>query len=269
MKHNNLIVAALLATVLIGSSLSAQDSREINKTVALKADGELSIDTFKGSITVTTWDKPQVDIHATITADDEFGSRYSADKVRDTEIRVDVTDGRVRIKTDYDNVRDRHDGFWSWFGGNSGSLPLVDYKITMPRTAALKIKDYKSRSTVADLSGSIDLNTYKGDVDIAGVDGSVRLETYKGEARISFVKLAAKSQFQTYKGDIRVVLPKAAGFDLDADLGYRTDFVSDFEVDIPTSGRHHHDKEFRGAVNGGGPELVLKCSKGNIQLRQH
>ncbi len=255
-------------TSIIASFAFAQDSREISKTLPLKVDGEVAIDTYKGSITITTWDKPQVEIRARIEADDEFDTKYSAEKVRDTDVRIDATDSRVRIKTDYDNINEHHHGFWSWFEDGSGSLPLVHYTISMPATATLNIKDYKSTSTVKNLRANMDFNTYKGEVEITDLEGSLKLETYKGEVRVNFNKMKDRSRFETYKGKITIELPKKSGFDLDADLGYRSDFSADFDVDLQSHGRHHSDSEFHGPVNGGGATLILRSTKGSFRLRQ-
>ena len=268
MKLNILLFLVLVGATIVTSPSLAQDSREVSKTVTLKTDGEVVIDTYKGSITITTWDKPQVEIHARIEADDEFDTKYSAEKVRDTDIRIDASDSRVRIKTDYDNIHQRHNSFFSWFEDGSGSLPLVHYTISMPVTASLSIKDYKSTSSVKHLRSNVDFNTYKGSVEISELEGSIKFETYKGEARINFTKMSDRSRFETYKGKVTVELPKKAGFDLDADLEYRADFTTDFEVELTSHGKHHRNSEFHGPVNGGGPVLVLRSTKGDIRLRQ-
>jgi hypothetical protein len=268
MKRMILSLCAVAAMFLFRTSAYSQDSREITKIVSLKADGEVSIDTYKGSIKVAVWDKAQVEIHAVIEADDNFDTKYSEEKVRDTDVRIDETENRVRIKTDYDNVRDRGHGFFSWFEDGSGSLPLVHYTITMPASARLRIKDYKSRSSVQGLRSDLDFNTYKGEVEITGLKGSLTLETYKGEARIEFNKMSNRSRCETYKGSITVFLPKDSGFDLDADLGYRTRFSTDFDFEIPDRGRRHRDLEFQRTVNGGGPLLALRSTKGSFRLRQ-
>jgi DUF4097 and DUF4098 domain-containing protein YvlB len=268
MKCKVLFLSLAAAILLIASFALAQDSREISKTLPLKADGEVAIDTYKGSITITTWDKPQVEIRARIEADDEFDTKYSAEKVRDTDVRIDATEGRIRIKTDYDNLHEHRSGFWSWFGDGNGSLPLVHYTISMPATASLNIKDYKSTSTVKNLRASLDFNTYKGEVEITDLDGALKLETYKGEVRVNFSKMKDRSRFETYKGKIMIELPKKSGFDLDANLGYRSDFSTDFDVELQTHRRHHGDSEFHGPVNGGGATLVLRSTKGSYRLRQ-
>ena len=56
-----LFITIFLA-VFVLTALS-QSSREINKIIPLKLDGHLLIDTYKGTITVTTYDKPQVEVY--------------------------------------------------------------------------------------------------------------------------------------------------------------------------------------------------------------
>lgn len=267
MKCKTLWFRAFAALLLIVPFAYAQDSREITKTVPLKADGEVTIDTYKGSIKITTWDKPQVEIHAVIEADDNFDTKYSEEKVRDTDVRIDATESRVSIKTDYDNIRERHHDFFSWFGDGSGSLPLVHYTISMPATANLSIKDYKSTSSVQNLRAGLEFNTYKGEVEIAGLEGSLKLETYKGEARVEINTVKDRCRVETYKGRVTISLPKGSGFDLDADLGYRTSFSTDFDFEMHERGRHHSNAEYHGPVNGGGPSLALRSTKGDIRLR--
>jgi hypothetical protein len=69
----------LAAICLYVSSASSQVSREIHKTLPLKSDGRLVIDTYKGSITIATHDKPQVEVDVKIESD---GSDSSMAAVR-------------------------------------------------------------------------------------------------------------------------------------------------------------------------------------------
>ena len=48
-------ICILVVTLVCVSTVVSQPSREITRTVALKPDGLVYIDTYKGSITVTTY----------------------------------------------------------------------------------------------------------------------------------------------------------------------------------------------------------------------
>lgn len=257
--------AALLCFLLVGISWG-QETKEVKKSGALRADGRVYIDTYKGSITITTWDKAEIDVSAKVEADGY--DRYAEEKVQDTQIRIDVNSSSARIKSDYDRVRNHHNGFWGIFDGDTGSLPYVHYTIKMPRTARLVIKDYKSDTKVADLHSDADIETYKGKVEVTNLEGSLALETYKGEVWVDFANLKGRSRFETYKGDIEVKLPKDKGFELDADIGRKADFHNEFGVESRNRSKRYDDDDYQATVNGGGPLVSLKTTKGTIRLAQ-
>ena len=114
--------------------------------------------------------------------------------------------------------------------GDDGSAPMVHYTIRMPRSARLRVEDYKSATRVSGLESDLRLQTYKGTVEVSGQNGAVDLETYKGEVAISFAALAKPVRLQTYKGEIRLRLPGSSAFEVDADTGRRGDFETQFEM---------------------------------------
>ncbi len=265
MKFTGLVVQTILCALLFSTaSVLAQEMREVKKTVELNKTGEVTIDTYKGSITIETWDKPQVEIYAKIEPDG--WDRHDREKVRDTEIRIHDSPEHVSIETDYDALKSHSSWFFGLFGDDEGSLPFVHYTITMPSTARLHIKDYKSESKISDLNASMEMNTYKGKVSIRNFEGSIDLETYKGEIRTDFAKLTGDSRFETYKGSIDITLPKGAGFEFAGDIGRRADFNSDFDLSV--KGRHRSAERYSGPVNGGGPLLRVNTEKGVVRLKE-
>ncbi len=266
MGHSLRFLTLALFGFLVTGIAFSQETREVNKTVPLTADGKVYIDTYKGSIDINTWDKQEVEIHVKIEPDE--WDRYAEEKVRDTEIRIDATSSSVRIKSDYDRVNRHSHSFWGIFNGETGSLPFVHYTIKMPRTARLVVKDYKSKSTIANLRSDVEFDTYKGTAEFTNLEGSLTLETYKGDVRVDFADMKARSRVETYKGEIVVRLPKQKGFELDADIGRRGNFDCDFDLNQNYRSRRNRDYDYRGTVNGGGPMLFLKTEKGTLRLAQ-
>lgn len=264
MKLRTVEFVAAFAAFASVSFAYAQESREVNETVPLTKDGQVSIDTYKGSVNVDTWDKAEVSISARIES--EGWGRKEDEKVRDTDIRIDASSGSVFIKTDYTKLERRHSSFWDIFDGDFGNTPSVYYTIKMPATAKLRIKDYKSEITVSNLHSDLVLDTYKGEVDIRSLTGGLDLETYKGECKIDFAAMSSESRFETYKGEIKITFPSKAGFTLDANVGRHGDFRSDFEFISSTSSRRNRDAWYRGDVNGGGPSLRIRTEKGEFRL---
>lgn len=257
----------------------ADGSKEFRKTVPLKSGGRLEIEAYKGSVNLQGWDRDEVEIIATIEAPTGVDRRYAEETVEATEIEVRARDGYVSIRSDYDKVPSER----RWFFGSNRTLPYVHYQIKAPRQVELRLEDHKSDLEVAsmrgqltidtykgalrtdNISGRLILETYKGEARVRGFDGSLDVSTYKGDVIIEASALAANSRLETYKGRIEVKMPAAQGFELVADLGRRVDFHSDFEV--PRQRQDDDDRYIKASVNGGGPELYLRSTKGSIRLR--
>ena len=218
-------------------------------------------------------DKPQVEISVKIESDDGDPQDATRD-VEDTQIDIHSSSSELKLHTNYNKVeRNNNYNFWDWLANpheTSNNLPLVHYTIKMPRTAALKIKDYKSESHIDGLSSNLEINTYKGTMEVFGFTGGADVETYKGDVRISFLKLTGDCHFETYKGTIVVDVPKRAGFDVRTDFEKRVNFSSSFDMERHEHGKkHHYYYDYSGTINGGGPTLNFNSTKGDIRLRSY
>ena len=214
-----------LGCLVLMTTLPAAGQKSISETVDLGADGRVMIDTYKGSIKVTTWNRDVVEIDAVIEADD------MEHLVELTEVQIHRSGNSVRIESDYRRAK-KEGKTRRLFGNNSLSLPYVHYTIRMPETARLRIEDYKSEIRINSLYADVDVETYKGEVDLTDIAGDVRIDTYKGEVDIqdlagsleadtykgsisvSFSEFAGHSAIDTYRGDIDLHFPEDAGFDL-------------------------------------------------------
>jgi hypothetical protein len=244
-------------------AVQAADSKVINQTVPLDRNGRVYLENYKGSITVTIWDRPEVAISVHIDPYGRASDAIEMKKVALTEIRISGSGSSVTIKTDYDRLSSLR--LQELLTFHDQSLPFAHYTIQMPATAGLEIKDYKSDIRVSDLSSDLKLDTYKGTVAVARLDGAARVETYKGNVLLEFVRFQKDSRFETYKGDIEIRMPKDSHFDLDTESGRHGDLNSEFPVTI--SAGHSSSGHFSGAVNGGGPTLRFETYKGSLRLR--
>src|SRR5262249_22630652 len=144
------------------SASLGQTGREIRKTLPLSADGAVSIETFKGNVTITTWDSPQVEVVARIEPDG--ASPNDAEKIQNTDVRIEASGGSVIIKSDYEKVSRHTFGF----DENDGNLPLINYTIKMPATGRLNVTDHRSTTRIEGLRSDIRINTHRGSVVVTG-----------------------------------------------------------------------------------------------------
>ncbi|MCU1336102.1 MAG: hypothetical protein JWO19_1683 [Bryobacterales bacterium] len=241
---------ALVAFITTGAcALPAAPSKDIHRTFPLDSHGRVTIDTYKGSVRVSTWDRNEIDIAVRIEEDGE----PFAQNVARADVRFDASPSDVRIKSDND-----------WFFLD-GIAPLYHYTVRMPRTASLRIKDYKSESEVNDLAADLQVDTYKGSLQLRNYAGGLMVSTYKGDIRTDFAAVTARSRIETYKGHVDLQMPRESRFDLYSDLGRRAELDSDFARYVRAS--NSGDRAYRSPVNGGGPELRLKSYKGEFRLR--
>ena len=265
MKIANL--ALLFPVVVLPTLAFAADgrSKEIDKTFPLKADGEVRIDTFKGSVTVTASASAEVKVHARIELDESCrDDARGEEKVKLTDVKFQATADRLTIESDYSQVDD-WGGFRDLFE-HCSARPFIHYQVSAPSTAKINIRDHKSKIRISDIHSDIRIRTHKGQVEVTDLDGAMDLETHKGEARIVFSKLARGSRFDTYKGEIELVLPKGAGFKVDADIGRRGALKSDL-AGVATTGSSRRGETVAASVNGGGPALRLSTHKGRFQIK--
>ena len=245
-----MLLRCLVFIATAAGILSAADSKDIHRTFPLDSRGHVTIDTYKGSIHVSTWDRNEVDVAVRIEEDGDV----FAQSVKRADVRFDASTIDVRI-TSSDQ----------WFFLD-GVAPLYRYTIRMPRTASLRIKDYKSDSEISDLSGDSRLETYKGSVQLKNHSGGLTVNTYKGDVRAEFAAVTAPISIDTYKGDIDLRMPRDSRFDLSTDLGRRGgDPDNDFARYVRTS--NFRDRTHRSQVNGGGPEVRVRSYKGDFRLR--
>lgn len=231
--------------------------KEFTKTVALPLTGRLVLDTYKGSVTISTWDRAEARIKARIVADGECSS--SSESVEKTRVGVSVFADVVRIKSDYAGIPST----WSFGWNDCSARPFVHYDISMPKTAGLEIKDYKSETKIKDLAADAVLSTYKGSIEVVRLDGGLRLETYKGDVRVDMSSVVRDIRLETYKGRIELAVPASARFRVDADSHKGEIEMAGFAVNRSES---RHETRATATVNGGGPRIDFKTYKGTFRL---
>jgi putative adhesin len=242
----------IFAALLFVATAAVAADRVIHKTAALDANGRLSIDMHNGSITITTWSRPSVDIQARVI-DEPF---VSDEDLKATDVRVDGSGGSVRIETDYSAIG--WDVLW-W----SGHRPPVEYTISMPAGAALRVTTHNATTRVTGLRNDVEIETHNGSIEVDDLDGAATLETHNGSVRVGFSRFARNSRISSHNGALDVRIPGASRFHVDAD-GHRLRLDSDFDASVRSVDRDR----FTGDVNGGGPELRLTTHNGSVRLRK-
>lgn len=249
------MIRAAILTLALSTALSAADYKDVNRTVALHANGSVEIETHKGFVHVTVWDRQEVEIQARIEA--ESGTVMDRRRFEGTEVRIDSSPDSVHIKTYYPD--------FNWCCSvDTGSNPEVRYTIKMPKTAQLTIHDHRSETEVTGLQGTLNLSTHRGTARINALSGALHLDTHRGDARVDFASFTAASSVTNYRGTVELSIPKNSRFELETSLSRRGSVDTDFSM--MTRAFSRRGESVHGTVNGGGPSLRLETQRGEIRL---
>ena len=154
--------------------------------------------------------------------------------------------------------------------------------LLVPRRASLSLSTVNDGDlSVRGIDGELELQNTNGSITALDVAGAVVAHTVNGEVKVTLTRVdpRAAMAFSTLNGDVDVSLPA----DTRATLRMRSDngeIYSDFDVQLGppdakvsqgrSGGRYRLEveREVRGTVGGGGPEIQLRTFNGDIVLRR-
>lgn len=119
--------------------------------------------------------------------------------------------------------------------------------------------------TVGRVAGPAELSTSGGGIRIDSVEQSLRAHTSGGSVHAGIVgPLKGDCELSSSGGGIHVTVDKTAAFHLDASTSGGTVHADGLTITLKDSGRHR--THLSGDVNGGGHELKLHTSGGNVDV---
>jgi DUF4097 and DUF4098 domain-containing protein YvlB len=280
----------------------------INEQYPLEKDGEVRVKNISGNIVVTTWDKNEVKIEARKKADsqkelekihvdiDSHDNSISINTEYDKSFHFSFFSGfdGNRSSVDYELiVPDKAEISLESVSGNirvtsiGGDLELKTVSGAIKVVSAGKdvtansvsgsiylegaagdatLETVSGRITVDEILGAVSAKTVSGGIDL--MSGSevkeVRAETVSGSIRAKYMLGKGAHAFKTVSGGIRMELPTNSGFNVNAQT-FSGSIDSDFEITM--SGKIDN-KNIKGIVGNGGPELSMESFSGSISLEK-
>ena len=289
-RTGGLVAGVALLAGLVASSARAED---FERRVPVEPGGTLEVELSTGSIEVETHDLPEVEIDARTSGWASGGMRFDleheAGEVRLTGSRSSwipgLGPGRVAVRArvpklfsvdlhtsgghiDVEEVTGEVEASTS--GGEIELGQIVGEIEAETSGGGIRASEIRGDLAAQTSGGSIHLSEVKGDVEvetsggtirIREVDGSVDAKTSGGSILVRFTGAPA-GDIETSGGSIHVQLPEQEGVDLEAETsGGRIMIDKAFSVSGAV-GRSHAEAQ----LNGGGAELTLQTSGGNIRV---
>lgn len=219
------------------------------ETRALDPGGAFTLENVNGRVTVATWSEPRVRIEAEKTASSEA-------RLRDLRVEIDGEGSRVDVRTRMPG------GGWLFGGGSS----RVEYRITLPEGARVRVGTVNGSVEVAGLAGELRASTTNGSVEVKDAAGVVEASTVNGgiRARYRVVDPEGRHSFSTTNGSINVSLGEGGGGRVEA----RT-VNGSIDNDLPLESTSRATRRrLEGRLGKGSGSLQLNTVNGSIHLRK-
>jgi DUF4097 and DUF4098 domain-containing protein YvlB len=297
MKTNKRTVAFLLTGFLAMFFAGMVQARsDIEENRPMDPEGRVDIDNMAGSIRVSAWDKPEVEIRG------ELG-----DKVERLEITE--TSGGLRIRVHNQQNQRRLDESHLYLQVPVGasieaesisadiSIKGLDNKSIVANTVSgdvdvsvntghLEVESVSGDVTFAGESSRASMETVSGEIEAQGLEGEVRFTTVSGDL-VMQGGLVSLGRFETVSGDLEVSLQLAEGGRLSADSmsgdvtvvlpanqqaefrvqTYSGDIRSDFGKVSKESGGH--GRSLSHVVGNNGASVSIESFSGDARLKKN
>lgn len=266
------LLLGFCATLLLGASVApAQKTRTMTKTMDRPAEGEVEVIAERARVDVRSWDRPTVEVQATVRAWDERP---------DDRFPVTVTNKNDSVRIATAAADPEGAGLWRLIGLGEARGPDMQYSIRMPEAASLSvttqegrvevqdlasavtIEGYSASIAVRDLTGEVTAATFSGPVRAENVRGPLTVATFSGDMTVRGPSPAAEHTVASFSGSAEVTFPSDAAFDLRTDVSWGGSVTSDFALPDSTA-----QDDGPVPIGGGGPLVVLESFSGDLTLR--
>jgi DUF4097 and DUF4098 domain-containing protein YvlB len=217
---------ALLGLVALATPTVAtaqQESERVDRTVPIRANGQLRLKNFSGRVTITGTNRADIAMHAV--------RRATRDRLDHIKLDIRESDSSVTIEAN------RKDDSWP---DRDNNVVDTEFDIEVPADIGVEVEVFSSNVDVKDVRGSERVHTFSGAIDVRDAWGSVDAETFSGNIT---VKLAASAggrvDFDSFSGALQS----------DAALTYRSASRRRLSGEIGSGGNNdYHFKTFSGNV---------------------
>lgn len=250
----------------------------------------VTLDTFDGSVTVRSWDRPEVRVEVQKRGPD----REIAEAL---DVRATQEGREVRVEAPAPKVTREFVGIGSFAG------PSVSFEVSVPRDIGVTVNTRDGSIAVSGIRGAVTLQSGDGSIQAQGIDGELRAQTGDGSIRVSDVSgrasvesgdgsihvqgrvdaLRARTRdgavvieadegsamtgdWDVTTGDGSIVFRVPAGFDAEIDAASSDGRVRGEITGLDTAGGTEERERLRGRLGSGGHVVRLRSGDGSIRV---
>jgi len=295
-----LLIALTLAAAIPAAAQHKNKSRHgsrdedgnsrIDTTVSVSKTVAIDLGITSGSIKVTSWDKPTVQIRASSESGD---------------LRFDFSQSRLTLSAEEQNGGEDADLELIVPKGARVTASSIDGDIDVRGVAELDANTISGSLTASDvdgrailtsvngdlvasgLGGSVKANDVSGDIQLSDISGDVNVETVSGEMKLrgvksSYVRTSTVSgdltfdgtldpkgryEFHSHSGSFTITMPKGTGAQITL-RGYNGELRSSCQMMLmPGEGTGGHNRSQVFTIGNGGAKLSFDTFSGDVEIR--
>lgn len=249
MQWGNMRLFLILA-LASGNYLQARVVRapqvEFRQFFTLGPHGRIVIQNLYGDVTITGWDREDVLVEAIKRAPNRKG-------LDDARVIVEPSEGSLSIHTLY-------------AGNETGRPASVEYRITMPRSAALdEVKLVNGGLSIDGVTGPVKATAVNGAIHAQGLAGRAELSTVNGalEAAFDQVSRTRPITLSSVNGPIRLSIPCGAAVSLSAH-----NRSGGIDSQIGQVSREQDGQRLHAPLNHSGAPIHVENVNGGISIKK-
>ncbi len=181
-------------------------------------------------------------------------------EVRGGEVILDCNSRPRYIRESYGNMVNNH----------YDRSRSINAEILVPENIVLDIEqENHGNAHVEDFTGELYVDTEYDDVMLMGITGSISAVSKYADVEVELEDLSGDNRyyFEASYDDVDITIPADKKFDIE--IRTNNQFYTDFDLDQKRQSRRGWNKQHvLYSVNGGGKEIGVKATYGNIYLRK-
>ena len=264
------IISTLTIAIFLSARVWAQDAGKEQLTVPLSDPNKpykLDVHLVDGSITITGYEGKSIVVEVANTEKRKMSENGSGMRRLNSGVNADIQ-------------ADENNNEISVHGSAGRSVNLI---LKVPQNeGTFKIGTVNNGDIVgSNLNGELEVSNVNGAIKLKNIAGSVVANTVNGNVIVTFRSIDPKAAmaYSTLNGNVDVTFPASlkASVKLKSDRG---DVYTDFDVVTdqrkPEVTRSDSKGMYSlkiedwvyGKINGGGPQLMMKTTFGNLYIRK-
>jgi hypothetical protein len=293
---------ALCALVIPAAAQSKHKSKHGNRdedgvsridtTLSVSRGATIEVGIISGDIKVTSWDRPQVQIHASSESGDIqllassqritlATDRQDGDDDDDTHFELMVPrDARVQASSISGEVTVR--------GVAEVEATSISGDVAVTGVAGrAALQNISGSITASDLGGSVKASAVSGDIQLDGVTGDLEVSTVSGEMKLRAIKSSyvrtktvsgdlefdgtvdpkGRYELNSHSGSFNLALPRGVGATVSV-RGYSGDFNSSCAMILMPGGSsgEGRNKNMTFQIGGGGARFSIETFSGDVSI---